>query len=85
MFGAIVILLFLPFIDCIKVNVQSDWNKLFFWIFCANFSLLKWIGEMPMEAPYLTIGLYLTVYHFLHFLFVVPFLGYLDNLINKEK
>ena len=88
MFGAIVVIMLLPFIDPIKITMQSDFNKVFFWIFIANFALLKWIGEMPMEYPFLTVGAYLTVYHFAHFLVIVPSLGLIDIWVhtqNKEE
>jgi len=43
---------------------------------------------MPMEYSFLTMGAYLTIYHFAHFLAVIPSLGLIDNWVhtrNKEE
>ena len=69
MFGSILILFVLPWIDHSKVRSARfrPVFKLFFWIFLANCLLLGYIGAMPAEGKYLIIGRIATFYYFFHF------------------
>ncbi len=76
MFGAIMILFALPWLD--KSSVRSGQYrpmfKLFFAIFIITFIVLGYIGGKPPEEPYLTVGRICTVWYFVHFLVVLPLL-----------
>ena len=48
-------------------------HKIKFWFFIATFILLGWIGAMPAEEPFVSLGLDLT---FLYFLYFTYFIGY---------
>jgi ubiquinol-cytochrome c reductase cytochrome b subunit len=55
MFGAIVVLFLVPWLDTSKVRsaVYRPWYKLFFWLFAANAIFLGWLGSKPAEGWYI--------------------------------
>ena len=81
MFGSILILFFLPWLDTSKVRsaVYRPWYKLFFWIFVANAIMLGWLGAKPAEGGYVIAARILTFYYFAHFLIVLPVLGWIEK------
>jgi ubiquinol-cytochrome c reductase cytochrome b subunit len=85
--GAIVILLFLPFINTSEVRSAAFrplYRKLFWFIF-ADFLLLGWIGQEIVETPFIEIGQVGTVFYFLYFLVIIPALGILENRLVRTK
>jgi len=85
--GAIVILLFLPFINTSEVRSSTFrpiYRKLFWFIF-ADFLLLGWIGQEVVEYPFEQIGLAATVFYFLYFLVLIPAVGILENRLVRTK
>ena len=83
MFGAIIILFFVPWLDTSRVRSTSyrPMYKIFFWIFAFNAVFLGWLGSRPAEGIYPLLSLIGTIYYFGHFLVVMPVLG----LIEKPK
>ncbi len=81
MFGAIIVLFFLPWLDTSKVRsaVYRPWYKLFFWIFVANSIMLGWLGAMPAEGLYVVFSQIGTAYYFGFFLLIMPLLGLLET------
>lgn len=83
MFGAILILFSMPYLD--KSRIRSSQfkplNKLFFWLFIANFLILGWIGGNHAEEPFILIGQISTIFYFLYFLIIIPLLSILDNTL----
>jgi len=77
MFGAILILFALPWLDKCKVRSGSyrTWFKPFFWMFVADCILLKYVGGQPPEGIYILLGRFATLYYFAHFLVIIPLLG----------
>ncbi len=69
MFGAIVILAFLPFIDRSKVRSAAfrPIYKSMFWVDIADVILLGYIGAKPPEGMYVVVGQIATFYYFFHF------------------
>jgi ubiquinol-cytochrome c reductase cytochrome b subunit len=85
--GAIIILLFLPFIQTSVVRSAAFrplYKKLFWFIF-ADFLLLGWIGEQIVETPFIEIGQIATIFYFFYFLAIIPALGILENGLAKTK
>ena len=74
MFGAIIILFFLPWIDRSKVRSANyrPWCKIAFWFFVADCLVLGYVGGQPPQEPYLTISRVAAAYYFFHFLILVP-------------
>jgi ubiquinol-cytochrome c reductase cytochrome b subunit len=80
MFGSIIILLFLPWIDRSPVRSARfrPVYKQFFWILVADCVVLGWIGKNPPEGMYLVIGRIATAYYFLHWV-IVFVLSYVER------
>ena len=85
--AALIVLLLLPFINTseIRSTFFRPLFKQFFWFFIADCLILGWIGQKPVESPYIEIGQIATVYYFLFFLAVIPFLGYFEKLLIKVQ
>merc|ERR1712032_1337780 len=67
--GAFVVLGLLPWITpklVIKSSVFRPITRIFFWFIFVDFLLLGWIGQ------------FLTLFYFSYFLFILPFLSYLE-------
>ena len=77
MFGAIVILFALPWLDRspVRSGLYRPMFKKFTWLFFANFLVLGYIGGSPAEEPYLTVGAISTAWYFIHFLVILPWLS----------
>jgi ubiquinol-cytochrome c reductase cytochrome b subunit len=81
MFGSIIILFFLPWLDTSKVRsaVYRPWYKLFFWIFVANAIMLGWLGSRTPTPLYTIMSQLGTLYYFGFFLVIMPVLGLVET------
>ena len=81
MFGSILILLVLPWLDRSPVRSSKfrPIHKQLFWVFVADCIMLGWVGANPPEGMLPTIGLIGTVYYFFHFLILLPILGKIET------
>ncbi|MDQ8730724.1 cytochrome c1 [Bradyrhizobium sp. LHD-71] len=81
MFGAIVVLAFLPWLDTAKTRSARyrPLFKQFFWIFVAVCLVLGWLGSKPAEGAYVIVARILTIYYFAHFLIVLPLLSRIET------
>ena len=79
--GAILVMAVAPWLDTSSVRSARyrPMLKLWFAILVVDFFLLMWLGAMPAEGLYLLIARVATAYYFLHFLVILPVLGF------KEK
>jgi len=80
-------LLALPFLNTSEIRSSSfrPIHKKFFWLLVGDCVLLGWIGCQPVEAPYVTIGQLASVFFFVYFLVVIPFLGKFENQLILWK
>ncbi|MBH0236672.1 cytochrome b [Methylobrevis albus] len=81
MFSAIAVLVFLPWLDTSKVRSATyrPLYKIFFWIFAAVAVTLGWLGSRPAEGGYVIASQLLTIYYFVHFLVILPLLGFIET------
>ncbi|WP_428247695.1 cytochrome b [Ferrovibrio sp.] len=81
MFGAIAILFLLPWLDTSKVRSAKfrPIYKQFSWIFLFACVLLTWAGGKPAEGMYLIVARVCTAYYFIHFLVVMPLVGWFEK------
>ena len=81
MFGSIIVLFFLPWLDTSKVRsaVYRPWYKLFFWLFVINAIFLGWLGSRPAEGLYTLMAQFSTAYYFGFFLIILPLLGLFET------
>ena len=76
MFGAIVLLFFLPYLDKspVRSGAYRPLFKKFFYLFILNFIFLGWLGKAPAEGWYIIASRLSTLYYYTYFLVVLPLL-----------
>ena len=81
MFGALGVLLLLPWLDTSKIRSAKfrPLYRQFFFIFLLVCLGLGWLGAQPAEGGYVIAARILTVYYFAHFFIVLPALGYIEK------
>jgi len=89
MISAILILLMLPLINTSQIR-SSKFRPIFgvaYWFLVSDFVLLGWIGQKPVESPYIEIGMGATIFYFLFLLVLVPVIGYIENqmIVNTDS
>ncbi|WP_374764902.1 cytochrome b [Yunchengibacter salinarum] len=87
MFGAIIVLFFLPWLDTSKVR-SGNYRpvfRVFFWVLVVDLVLLTVVGGKKPEGIWPTLGLIGTAYYFLHFLVVLPILGKWETTLPLPK
>jgi len=86
MLAAILVLLLLPFINFSNIR-SNKFRPLFaftYWFLVADFAILGWIGQKPVETPFIEVGMVATFLYFFILLILFPFIGVLeDYLINN--
>jgi len=81
MFGSIALLVFVPWLDTSKVR-SARYRPLyrqFFWILLLVCIGLGYLGAKPPEGGYVIAARILTAYYFIHFLVILPLLGYIEK------
>nr|NP_038217.1 apocytochrome b [Wickerhamomyces canadensis]P48877.2 RecName: Full=Cytochrome b; AltName: Full=Complex III subunit 3; AltName: Full=Complex III subunit III; AltName: Full=Cytochrome b-c1 complex subunit 3; AltName: Full=Ubiquinol-cytochrome-c reductase complex cytochrome b subunit [Wickerhamomyces canadensis]BAA06572.2 apocytochrome b [Wickerhamomyces canadensis] len=83
MFAAILILLVLPVTDrsVVRGNTFKIISKTFFFLFLYNFILLGQLGQLHVEVPFIQLGQFATLNYFLYFIFIVPVVSTLENIL----
>ena len=81
MFGSLFVLVILPWLDTSKVRsaIFRPMYRQFFWIFVIDALALGYLGAMPAEGVYLFLARISTAYYFLHFIVILPALGFLEK------
>ena len=83
MFGAIVLLFFLPWLDNSPVrsgNYRPRFKQ-FFWLLCVDVLILGYCGGSPAEEPYVMISQVAAAYYFAHFLIILPMLSKFERTL----
>jgi len=87
MVAAILILLLLPIINTSEIR-SSKFRPLYgmaYWFLVSDFLILGWIGQQPVETPYLEVGQIATVFYFLFFLVLFPLIGLIEKELMRNK
>ena len=87
MISAILILLLLPFINTSEIR-SSKFRPIFgiaYWFLVSDFLLLGWIGQKPVESPYIEIGMMATAFYFFFLLILVPIVGWVETFLVSSK
>jgi len=81
MFSSILILFVLPWLDTSRVRSGRfrPVFKWFFWIFVVVCLALGWAGSQPPEGLALIVSRVGTIWYFLHFLVILPLLGWFER------
>ncbi len=87
MFGAIAILVFVPWLDTSRVR-STKYRPIYFWFFCLfafTCLALGYLGAKPAEGVYVFWARVFTLYYFAHFLIVMPIVGIIETPIAMPK
>src|SRR5438309_2460004 len=81
MFSAILVLLFLPWLDTARTKSSKyrPLAKQFFWVFVVVCVLLGYLGAQPPEGIYVIAGRILTFCYFAYFLILLPLLSRIEK------
>tara|TARA_B100001057_G_scaffold236376_1_gene236655 strand:+ start:40 stop:1323 length:1284 start_codon:yes stop_codon:yes gene_type:complete len=81
MFGSIVVLFFLPWLDTMKVKSARyrPLYKIFFLLFVISCLLLGYLGAKAPEGIYLFLSRVSTIYYFAFFLVIMPVLSRIEK------
>ena len=81
MFGSIMVLFFLPWLDTMKVRSARyrPFYKMFFFIFVLDCLLLGYLGAQVPEGVYLLLSRVSTFYYFAFFILIMPALSRLEK------
>jgi len=82
-----VALLALPFLSTSPIRSSSfrPLHRKAFYAFVSSCLVLSWAGSKPVQEPYILIGQLATLYFFLYFFVLVPFLGRLEYVLLTRK
>jgi quinol-cytochrome oxidoreductase complex cytochrome b subunit len=64
--------------------VFKPYYKTLIWFFGANFILLGWIGQQPVEYPYTELGALCTTIYFFILFILIPFLFIIEDFSKKS-
>src|SRR3954464_14402721 len=83
-FSAVLILLALPILDFNRVRSSAfrPLFKLFFWLFVINFLILLFVGGQHVQEPFVTLGIFSTIFYFSYFIFILPLIGIIENTLT---
>jgi len=84
---AILILLLLPITNLSKIR-SGSFRPLYsfgYWFLVSIFILLGWIGQKPVESPFIEIGMASTIFYFVFLLFLVPAFGFIEQKLLESK
>jgi len=84
---AILVLLILPLTNISKIR-SSQFRPLysfFYWFLVAIFLILGWIGQKPVETPFIEVGMISTFFYFLFLTILIPLIGWLENVLLSGK
>jgi len=86
MFLAIVALALLPFLNTsfVKNTKYRPLFSIFYWFLAVDFFLLGWIGQKPVESPFMEIGFWGTYLYFFILIFIFLGIGGFEKNIYKN-
>jgi quinol-cytochrome oxidoreductase complex cytochrome b subunit len=84
---AILVVAILPFLVP-TVNTRSNMfrpiTRKLFWIQLINCFILGWLGQNIVETPYIELGQICTLFYFVYFLILLPFVTRLEVVLMKN-
>ena len=83
MLAAILILLLLPILN--TSNIRSNkFRPIFsfsYWFLVIDFLILGWIGQKPVETPFIEVGMIATFLYFFFLLVLFPLIAIFENYL----
>jgi len=86
MFGSLLILLLIPFINTSEIRSTTfrPLFKIFYWLLVADFLILGWVGQKPVNDQYVFTGQVATVFYFAFFLVFIPLIGIVEKVLVRN-
>jgi len=86
MFGSLLILLLIPFINTSEIRSTTfrPLFKIFYWLLVADFLILGWVGQKPVNDQYVFTGQVATVFYFAFFLVLIPLIGVIEKVLVRN-
>jgi len=87
MVSAILVLLLLPVINTSEIR-STKFRPIFgilYWFLVSDFLILGWIGQQPVEEPFIQIGMFATGFYFSFFLILLPLSGIIEKFLMHYK
>ncbi len=87
MISAILVLMIIPFMNTSKTR-SGKFRPLFalsYWFLVSDFLLLGWIGQKPVESPFIEVGMVGTFFYFAYLLFLLPAVGVIEYKLLSYK
>jgi len=83
MFGSILLLFFLPWLDKSPVRSGSyrPTFRIFFYVLLVDIAILGFCGGMPAEEPWVMLSQVATIYYFAYFLIILPVLSMVERTL----
>ena len=87
MFGAILVLFFLPWLDSSKIRSGNDRAafKVLYWLLLFNIILLGYLGSKPPEGIYVIMSRLAAMYYYCHFLVFLPIISKYEISQNIQQ
>ena len=87
MVGAILVMLLIPFTytGYIRNTTYRPLFKIFYWLLIADFFILMVVGQAPITDPFIALGQVASVYYFSFFIFLVPLIGVIENVLVRHN
>ena len=87
MLGSILIMLTIPFTytGYIRNTTYRPLFKIFYWLLVTSFLSLMWLGQAPMNDPFIWLGQVFGAYYFAFFLVIIPLVGIVENKLVNYK
>ncbi len=78
--GALLVPLALPYINTSEVRSSAfrPLYRQFYWLFVVDCLILGWIGQKPVEYPFIEVGQVGTFYYFFFLLAIIPMAGLVE-------
>jgi quinol-cytochrome oxidoreductase complex cytochrome b subunit len=82
MLFSLLVLFLLPFLDTSLVKGSSRmFFRICYFAMIADFLVLGWLGQSPVDEGSMLVGQIATVYYFVFFLILLPFSGHIETLM----
>jgi len=81
MVASLWVLFLVPWLDTSRVRSATfrPIFKQFYWLLVADVLVLGYVGAQPAEGIFVHIGRIATAYYFVHFILVLPFVGWMER------
>jgi len=87
MISAILVWMIIPFMNTSTFR-SGQFRPLFafwYWFLVSDFLILGWIGQKPVETPYVEVGMAATAFYFIFMLILLPVIGIIEHRLLTHK